>query len=494
MAGIGFRFREIADSGSYLGAIKSYIYSSVFAAGPWILTMVTISSLNAFAPPEISGETLLIFRALLSYVFAFSLILTGTFQLAIVRYIADKIFDKDREELLSLFIGSSFFFAVLSIAAGSAFFSRSEAPAEFKILAIMLFCVICLIWNGMAFLTAIKDYKFIIFVFSSGTIASIFLCAYLKTIYGLNGYLIGFFIGQLYVFSGITAEITREFFNKKGVTYYFFSYFKTYWILILSGFAYNLGIWIDKFIIWNGPVNQCYLGNLKVSGNFDLAVFVAYLSIIPSLGYFFARIETGFYDLYRAYFSSIAGKESFEQISEKKDEIIKAVGESIISLIKIQGTITLLCYINADTIMRRFGSGGEISCVPIYKFAIIGVFFHVLFLFITIFMMYFEFYKVLLAANMIFLTLNAGLTYLALNGGYNPAAGYMSAAAASFIFSYCAFQYKIKDLLFYTFVNQPITPALEERAVFDSFKALEAAGIKNACKSGTLKGVNLDEL
>ncbi len=494
MAGIGFRFREIAENGSYLGAVKSYAYSSIFAAGPWILTMITISALNAIAPPEISGTTLLEFRALLSYIFSFSLILTGTFQLAIVRYIADKISDKDREELLSLFIGTNFFFSILSITFGAFFFSGTNGSAILRITAIMLFCVICLIWNGMAFLTAIKDYKFIIFVFSSGTIASIILCAYLKNIYGLNGYLFGFFLGQLYVFSGITAEITREFFNKKGVTYYFFGYFKKYFILIIAGLAYNTGIWIDKFIIWNSAENQCYLGNLRVSGNFDLAVFVAYLSIIPALGYFFARIETDFYDLYKSYFNSIFNKDSFQKINQKKDDIIKMADESILNLIKIQGTLTLLCYLNADIIMKRFGGGGDAVCASIYKLAVIGVFFHILFLFLTIFMMYFEFYRALLTANLSFLILNAALTRYALCYDYNPAAGYTVAAGICCLLSFFLFHYKIKDLPFYTFVEQPITPALEEKAVFDAFKTLETAGIKNVCKSETLKGVNIDEL
>ncbi|HOD39898.1 MAG TPA: exopolysaccharide Pel transporter PelG [Candidatus Wallbacteria bacterium] len=494
MAGIGFRFRELADSGSYMGAIKSYVFSSIFAAGPWILTMATISTLNALAPPEISGDTLLAFRALLSYIFAFSLILTGTFQLAIVRYIADKIFDKDQEELLSLFIGSSFFFALISIAAGGIFFSYGTAEPDVKLLATMLFCVICLTWNGMAFLTAIKDYKFIIFVFTSGTIASISLCAYLKNYYGLKGYLIGFFLGQLYVFSGITAEITREFFTRKGVTYYFFDYFRSYSVLVFSGLAYNLGIWIDKFVIWNSSHHQVYLGNLKICGVYDLAVFVSYLSIIPSLGYFFVRVETDFYDLYRAYFASIASKECFSKIEERKNDIVKAVDESIMSLVKIQGTITLLCYLNADIIIKRFGGGNELLCAPIYKMAIIGVFFHVLFMFITIFMMYFEFYRALLSANLIFLILNGTLTYIAVINGYNLASGYAAASAASFVFSFLAFKYCIKDLLFYTFVNQPITPALEEKAIFDSFKALEAAGVRNACKDDALKGVNIDDI
>lgn len=493
MAGIGFRFREIADSGSYLGAIKSYVYSSVFAAGPWMLTMAVISALNALASPEVHGRALLVFRALLSYVFAFSLILTGTFQLAIVRYIADRIFDKDREELLSLFIGSSFFFAILSLAAGAAFFSRCEAEPAFKVLSVMLFAVICLIWNGMAFLTAIKDYKFIIFIFSSGAVATVALCLYLKGPYGLNGYLAGFFLGQLYIFSGITAEITREFYTKKGATCYFFGYFKKYFILILAGFTYNLGIWIDKFIVWNFGAHQTYLGNLKVSGHFDLAVFVAYLSIIPSLGYFFVRIETGFYDLYREYFASIANKECFSKIDEKKDEIIRSVEESILSLIKIQGTITLLCYLNADMIMRKFG-GGETLCVPVYHYAVIGVMTHILFMFTTIFMMYFEFYGTLLAANSIFLALNAGLTYLAVARDLNPAAGYATAAALSFLFAFFAFKHMIKDLPYYTFVSQPIRPALEEKAVFDGFRALENAGVRNACAGSALKGVDIDEI
>jgi len=475
MAGIGFRFREIIDEGSYLGAIKGYLYSSVFAAGPWILTMTSISALNAIAPPEIHDDSLVTFRALISYIYAASLILTGTFQLALVRYLADRLYEKDRQEIMSLFVGSSFLFTFLSLAAGSVFLSYNSAGAEFKIMALLLFATVSLIWNGMSFLTAIKDYAFIIFIFSSGTVVSIALCLILKKTFGLNGYVLGYFLGQFYIFSGMAAEITREFFSLKGASYYFLRYFKPYFTLIVSGFAYNAAIWVDKLLIWNMSSHETYLNNFRINARYDTAVFVAYLTIIPALGYFFAKIETGFYELYKNYFACILNKESLGKIRSFQRKISESVDSSVLELIKIQGAITLLCYVNSDYLMKTVFYGNEFHVIT-FKYAIAGVFFHVLMLFVTIFMMYFEFYKPLLAVSLLFLATNSSFTYYSIVSGANLASGYLFASMISFLTAFILFKINIRKLVFYTFVSQPVLPSVEETVLFDSLKFISASG------------------
>ncbi|HNY10109.1 MAG TPA: exopolysaccharide Pel transporter PelG, partial [Candidatus Wallbacteria bacterium] len=238
MAGIGFKFREMVSEGSYLGAIRGYLYSAVFSAGPWILTMVVIAILNTLAPPEVKGNTLIVFRAMLTYIYAMSLVVVGTFQYPITRYIADRIYEKDRGEILSTFIGTLFLFSFMALAVGTVFLWYNTGGFAFKILFMGLFVTITLIWDAMMFLSAIKDYKFIVFVFFSGSLASILLSMVLKTYIGLNGYVLGYYLGQLYILSGLIAEIVREFYNDKGATYYFLKYFKKYATLILAGLAY----------------------------------------------------------------------------------------------------------------------------------------------------------------------------------------------------------------------------------------------------------------
>jgi len=493
MAGIGFKFREMVSDGSYLGAIRGYAYSAIFSAGPWIMTMIVIAILNSLAPPELKGDALVAFRATLTYIYAMSLIVVGTFQYPITRYIADRIYEKDRGEILSTFIGTLFLFSFMALASGTVFLWYKSSDVCSSDLFLGLFVTTTLIWDGMIFLSAIRDYKFIVFVFLSGSLASVLLSVVLKTYMGLNGYVFGYFLGQLYILSGLIAEIVREFYNDKGATYYFLKYFRKYSALITAGLAYNLAIWIDKFIVWNSPAwRESYLGNLNICGIYDVSIFAAYLTIIPALAYFMVNLETNFYDLYRNYFTRIMNRNPLEKLEESRDRIINAVDSSVLELIKIQGSITLLCYIYADSIMGLFANR-EIS-VQIFRYAVVGVFFHILFLFKTIFMMYFEYYGMLWMTTVFFLVSNGFLTWVGISLGKNLAWGYMISSMLSFVIAFILFRRHLKHLIFYTFAGQPLIPNQGEKTVFDSFKFLESIERSNVLKNENFEGVDLDDI
>lgn len=489
MAGIGFKFRDAVASESGLEAIKGYLFSAVFAAGPWMMTMAVIMALSYFAPPDSGKTDIMFFRASLSYIYAFSLIISGSFQLPVTRYLADKIYEKNNEEIISVFAGSTCFFCVLSAAAGSAFLYFNTAPSALKIIMLMIFITVTLVWNSMSFLSAVKDYKFIIFVFFSGSVFTVLLCVILSKYYFIYGYAIGYLVGQLYIFSGSAFEIIREFNSDTGAKFVFLKYVNKYILLFMGGLFYNIGMWADKIIVWNGPGGETIYGNIKVYGVYDVSYFAACLTIIPAMSYFLVKIETDFYLLYKKYFHLILNRAGLESIEECRDDIIKVVKDSTKSLFKFQALILFAGFIWSVQICSFLKNP---KGVEIFQLALAAVLFHVLYLFCTIFMMYFEFYGSYFFTASIFLVLNTLLTGLAINYGITPVTGYLASAFICFVTAFSLVLYNLKYLLYYTFFSQPIIMEMPKNITFDTLKFFAAEKYMNISPVEKYKEVDID--
>jgi uncharacterized membrane protein len=66
---------------------------------------------------------------------------------------------------------------------------------------------------------------------------------------------------------------------------------------VVASFAYNVGVWIDKFLFWwmpGGP-HISIAGPIQAAPIYDNGIFWAFLSIIPAVTIFFIKIETDFY-------------------------------------------------------------------------------------------------------------------------------------------------------------------------------------------------------
>ena len=86
MAGVGFELRRMIDQrDGFLAKVRAYACAGLISSGPWVMTIITLTLLN-MAGPILSGESdYSLFRALVTYAFAFSLILQGIGQMAITR-------------------------------------------------------------------------------------------------------------------------------------------------------------------------------------------------------------------------------------------------------------------------------------------------------------------------------------------------------------------------------------------------------------------------
>jgi len=122
MAGIGFELRRmIRDEGDLLSRVRGYASAGLVAAGPWIMTIITLSVVTVVAPFFADRIEYEAFRAVVTYGFAFSLIVVGVVQMSFTRRIADLLFAKRYELVLPAFSTAFKWTALVQVAIGAGF-------------------------------------------------------------------------------------------------------------------------------------------------------------------------------------------------------------------------------------------------------------------------------------------------------------------------------------------------------------------------------------
>ncbi len=456
MAGIGFRLKNYFNEGGILGSIQGTLYSIIISSGPWLISVLTIAVVSYAARGEIGVDDLYIFKSVICYSYAVSLILFGAIEMPITRYIADQLYNKDFTTFRSTFLYLSTLFVFVGAIIGAIFYSYIDALTVYeKLFCIAFFCSVMIVWLTMIFLSAAKNYHQIILSFLVGGLTSAFLSALLGSYFQLSGYIIGYSIGQILIALLLSLNLFGEFQGLDYSSLEFTRYFKRHKTLVFVGLFYYLGIWVDKFIFWFGPNGKQVSGLFYTNQYYDTAMFFAYLSIVPSLAIFLVQVETNFYTKYLYYFKAIQNKQPLDILEENTQQIILSIKDSIYKLIKIQTGVTLVIWYFAEEIL-------ELLYLPSlmlssFKYGLIGAFLQVLFLIINIILLYFLNHKRVLLHYFIFFISNLIFTYTIQFADYRyQGLGYLLSTMLVFVLSFFSLDKKLKDINFYTFMGQPI--------------------------------------
>ena len=108
MAGIGFRLQALVSKGSYLEASSAYLSSAMITAGPWLAGEVSLLLLNGVSTRVLSQDEHTLLFATIIVVYAASMLVTGAPQMAATRYLADRIYAKDRASIAPTCAGMLF--------------------------------------------------------------------------------------------------------------------------------------------------------------------------------------------------------------------------------------------------------------------------------------------------------------------------------------------------------------------------------------------------
>jgi uncharacterized membrane protein len=369
MAGIGFELRKILKRENLSSLLHAYFFAAVISSGAWVLSIVGILLIGALSYTLQSkssqgmgdfwygSQFIVQFQVSITYIIAVSLIFTGPFQLAFTRFTADRLYERRSDIVLTNFHAVSLVVTLIGGALGILVitFLFPDQSVLYRILMLTAFVLMSNIWMASIFLTSIKQYKAIVWLYLMGY-AIVVVSALLLRGAHLEGLMTGFVIGHAVMLSGMWALIWRNFPAEKFISFELFDKKLSYPMLVWIGLFYNLGVWVDKFIFWfTEHTSQAIIGPLRASVIYDLPVFLAYLAIIPGMAVFLVRMETDFVEYYDQFFNAVRSGSSLEVIERHRNNIVETIRMGIFEIIKIQTVVTLLVIVMGESVLNWLG-------------------------------------------------------------------------------------------------------------------------------------------
>jgi polysaccharide biosynthesis protein PelG len=460
MAGIGFRLRRVTEEEGIWGLLVGYSAAAAIMAGPWILTILTVGMVSLL------GQHMERFEAYVVHIYQASLLLVGFLQFPATRHLADLMFKRDYRSVYPAFNATFLSGLCLSTLVGFVWAVSTPGPdpgvAE-KLAVMGLLNVVSGQWIALIFLVTIHRYKTILGAFAAGGLISI---TFAVLSFGSSRTLLtlmGFTVGQLLTLVVLLAALMREFPAYDRFDFGYWGWIKRSFSLPLAGFLFYLGSFADKlvyryagFLTAKADSGDLILGPwLYLSYPYEVLTFWAQLTIIPALAIFYIKVETGFFEVYKAFYQTIDNRGTLEQLYYIRDRILDQLVTAARTVCASQGVITLLCILVAPDLFQF--AVHTPSDVEILRAGILAAFFGILVLLMLVIFLYFEFYREACAVAGLYALLNGGLTILALQLRIQPE-GWGAVVAALVVCSLSAWLLwtRVKDLLYQTFTKSPV--------------------------------------
>ncbi len=373
MAGIAFNIRILLNKKELSSVVAAFVYSSIVSSGPWLFIVITLGVTSSIGKTILSNNEINLFMGIIIYVFAVSMVATYGTQIVVTRYLADCIFKNEDHRIPTLLLSS----VTLMIVENLVLFSPwivfyLDLDPWTRMLSILLLVLVSAMWATMIFVSTIKAFKQVAFAFFIGfglsTPSSLFIGSY----YGLTGFLLGLTGGITIVIFLLTSMILREFKGPVKIELDILYAHKKFPLEFLYGFLTGMGIWVDKIMYWT--LHQVPIGGGLVGYPiYDAAMFIGYLTVLPSFAYFILIAETDLYDSIRKYLYFTNEHGTFSDLERMKENVQNCIVLGFKNLGVFQGLLSILFILLAPAIITALDmSEMQISMLRI---GILGAFF-----------------------------------------------------------------------------------------------------------------------
>jgi polysaccharide biosynthesis protein PelG len=357
VAGIGFELRKLMRQDSFWGLIRAYGYAGLISSGPWVLSILGVMGIGIFTSHRVESLAVRQFLVTITYLMAASLILTGFLQLMFTRFIADRLFAKDEDAVVPNLMGALALTTLLSggFAGVVTLTGFGDQPLGYRAYFVAGFVTLCDLWVVVVLLSGLKAYRSVLGAFFVGYGTSVG-GAILLADRGPSGLLGGFVAGQAVLLFLLLFAVVRRYPPGQTLVSFAFLGKQSYLSLALTGFFYNLGVWIDKFCFWANPlVSDPVVGPLRASIIYDIPIFLAYLSIVPGMAVFLVRVETDFAEAYDAFYGAVRSGDSLINIQRLKGALSTAARQGMADIFKVQGVTLLVLFLVGPRLLEVIG-------------------------------------------------------------------------------------------------------------------------------------------
>lgn len=463
MAGIGFELNKLAKRDDLIGTIGAYMHSAMAIAGPWLFTVVALAAITMLHGGAGDDLDILNFRGIIIYNFSFSLVLAAPIFMVMTRYLADAIHMQNVTKAPSVMIESLLLVYIFQLPIAILFYViYFDLPVELRLAAFANMFLISSVWLLGVFLTALKDYNSISKTFFFGMVLAI-VASWLLEGYGAFGMVMGFNVGLMIIVFVLIARIMAEYPYKLTNEFALKPYFKKYRELALGGLFYNAAIWVDKWVMWFAPESIKLPSGMIFYQDYDSAMFLAFLTIIPSLALFVFSIETRFFRHYRRFYEQILDHAPMQRLRQYQNDITESIFAGGRNLIFLQGAICFVVILLAPRIFEAMNM--FFMQLGMFRLGTLGALFHVLLIFECIILSYFDCRRTTMHIYLFFLVTNALFTYVSMEAGFAYYGyGYFLASAVSFIIAGFVVISHVRKLPFHSFItnNTSINPRMRK--------------------------------
>lgn len=389
MAGIGFELKKLADKDNIIGVIHAYASAGLAAAGPWLFTIFAIAGITILYADFLSYNALINFRVILVYNLAASLVLSAPVFMVITRYIADAISAQDVTNVPSTLLGCMVLLVCIQLPVALIFYGwYVDLPMTLRLSAMANLFLLTGVWLLGVYLMALKDFHAVNWSYGIGMLIAVLLAQWLREDYGAAGMLNGFNVGITVIVFSLIAKVFAEYPYRYGKPFDMMPSFKHYYHLALGGFFYNLAIWVDKLIMWFANERTLLPSKMIMYPDYDSAMFLAYVTIVPSMAVFVFSVETNFFQHYRRYYDDILEHKPFAKIQENGKRLIDSVIHHARTFMVVQGAITFLAIVLAPQILDALNI--SFQQIGMFRLGTLGAMLHVLAMFEMIILSYFD--------------------------------------------------------------------------------------------------------
>ncbi len=459
MAGVGFELRKLFREQGLISSVKAYAFSSVTTIGPMVLCMVMIVLMqwmmvhagSAFSERELFLSTVV-------YAFIFSVLITGGLSMLLTRFIADMMYLRKLEHLLSSYYGAAAVCLPVGLLVAWGFLHDLPVGFGYKLAAYMLFAELIVIWIQTVHLSALKDYRRIVRNFAIGIGLSVLLAWALlfhSPYNGAEAVLIALDAGFFAVVMLCSIHFEQRFPKKSSRVYFaFLSYFGKFPSLFFIGTFFYSGVYVHNFVYWSGVHGARVAEKYAISPFYDLPVFYAYLTVVPTLVTFVVSVETAFYEKFRDYYNLILNGGTYADIERAKKEMQRTLMQEVSFIMEVQLLFTVVCIAIGMKLLPAIGF--TMAQLDTFSILALGYYLFIISFIVMLILLYFDDRKGVTAISGLFVLLNIGLSYWMMKAGFHG----LGMFAASFLFLVLGLSrlvYYVRNIDYYTFCAQPIS-------------------------------------
>lgn len=414
MAGIGFELKKLFQNKGLLLQARANIYAGVVIAGPTLMGVLLLLGtryISFYGGATNRQQDLIV--VIITYSLLFSLILTSLLLFVLSRYVADMLYIKAYERILPSMYGAIGLFLTIGSALWAGFLSVNSLDFNIALYSFALFCEGIVVWIQISYISAIKEYRGILWGFFIGITAGL-LCGLVFIVVGYEvvaSLLAGACIAYGILIVQFTVLIHKYFPVGSGSPLRFLVWIEKYPQLPFVGLFSTLGLFIHLILMWMSPWGVQVDGYFYHAPRHDIPALMAFMTSIFTAVNFVTTVEVNFYPKYHLYFSLLNGDGSLLNIEKAYDEMLDVLKQEIFYLAIQQIFISLIAVTLFGELIAYLKLGFSGSMIDVFRVLCVGYGIFAIGNSLLLFLLYFSSNRDALWASAAFFVANTALTY-----------------------------------------------------------------------------------